>query len=359
MSSSPTTVGVVFGGCSGEHDVSIRSAQTVAKGLTLGANLERYRVVLVYIDRDGRWWGPDLAEKVLSSGCPPADSDLPQPLPAPGFRGLPAGTDAVAVWYPVLHGPNGEDGTIQGLFELMHQPYVGAGVLGSAVSMDKQAMKAALAGAGLAQVPYVCAQADELSDEARLEALLKRIESGLGYPCFIKPANLGSSVGISKARNGEELIQGLRLAAALDPRLVVEQGVQARELECAVLGGTTLRASVVGEVRFDADWYDYETKYTDGRSTTLIPAPLPDGIVESIRSQSIQACAAVGVTGMARVDFFYDDSRGRVWLNEINTLPGFTSQSMYPMLWEASGVTLEQLVQEMLESAGQCSNEYC
>ena len=353
MSSSPTTVGVVFGGCSGEHDVSIRSAQTVAKGLTLGANLERYRVVLVYIDRDGRWWGPDLAGKVLSSGCPPADSDLPQPLPDPGFRGLPAGTDAVAVWYPVLHGPNGEDGTIQGLFELMQQPYVGAGVLGSAVSMDKQAMKAALAGAGLAQVPYVCAQADELSDEARLEALLKRIESGLGYPCFIKPANLGSSVGISKARNGEELIQGLRLAAALDPRLVVEQGVQARELECAVLGGTTLRASVVGEVRFDADWYDYETKYTDGLSTTLIPAPLPDGIVESIRSQSIQACAAVGVTGMARVDFFYDDSRGRVWLNEINTLPGFTSQSMYPMLWEASGVTLEQLVHELLESAGQ------
>ena len=268
MSSSPTTVGVVFGGCSGEHDVSIRSAQTVVKGLNLGANRERYRVVLVYIDREGRWWGPDLAEKVLSSGCPPADSDLPQPLPAPGFRGLPAGTDAVAVWYPVLHGPNGEDGTIQGLFELMQQPYVGAGVLGSAVSMDKQAMKAALSGAGLNQVPYVCAQADELSDAARLEALLKRIEAGLGYPCFIKPANLGSSVGISKARNREELLKGLRLAAPLDPRLVVEQGVQARELECAVLGGTILRASVVGEVRFDADWYDYETKYTDGRSTS-------------------------------------------------------------------------------------------
>ena len=273
MSSSPTTVGVVFGGCSGEHDVSIRSAQTVAKGLTLGANRERYRVVLVYIDREGRWWGPDLAGKVLSSGCPPADSDLPQPLPAPGFRGLPAGTDVVAVWYPVLHGPNGEDGTIQGLFELMQQPYVGAGVLGSAVSMDKQAMKAALSGAGLNQVPYVCAQADELSDAARLEALLNRIEAGLGYPCFIKPANLGSSVGISKARTREELLQGLRLAATLDPRLVVEQGVQARELECAVLGGTILRASVVGEVRFDADWYDYETKYTAGRSTTLIPAP--------------------------------------------------------------------------------------
>ena len=353
MSSSPTTVGVVFGGCSGEHDVSIRSAQTVVKGLNLGANRELYRVVLVYIDREGRWWGPDLAGKVLSSGCPPADSDLPQPLPAPGFRGLPAGTDAVAIWYPVLHGPNGEDGTIQGLFELMQQPYVGAGVLGSAVSMDKQAMKAALAGAGLAQVPYVCAQADELSDAARLEALLNRIEAGLGYPCFIKPANLGSSVGISKARNREELLQGLRLAATLDPRLVVEQGVQARELECAVLGGTTLRASVVGEVRFDADWYDYETKYTAGRSTTLIPAPLPDQVSERIRSQALQACDAVGVNGMGRVDFFYDDATDQLWINEINTLPGFTAQSMFPMLWEASGVTLEQLVHQLIQTAGE------
>ena len=353
MSSSRTTVGVVFGGCSGEHDVSIRSAQTVVHGLNLGANRQRYQLVLIYIDRDGRWWGPDIAEQVLTNGYPPTGSDLPQPLPGPGFRGLPVGADSVAIWYPVLHGPNGEDGTIQGLFELMQQPYVGAGVLGSAVSMDKQAMKAALAGAGLAQVPYVCTQADELSVAARREALLNRIEAELGYPCFVKPANLGSSVGISKVRNRDELLQGLSLAASLDPRLVVEQGVQARELECAVLGGTTLRASVVGEVRFDADWYDYDTKYTEGRSTTLIPAPLPEAIVEAIRSQSIQACAAVGVTGMARVDFFYDDSSGKVWLNEINTLPGFTSQSMYPMLWEASGVTLEQLVNELLQSAGQ------
>ena len=353
MSSSPTTVGVVFGGCSGEHDVSIRSAQTVVHGLNLGTNRQRYQLVLIYIDRDGRWWGPDIAAKVLDSGSPPSSADLPQPLPGPGFRGLPAGADAVTIWYPVLHGPNGEDGTIQGLFEMMQQPYVGAGVLGSAVSMDKQAMKAALAGAGLAQVPYVCAQAEDLSVAGRRDELLQRIEADLGYPCFVKPANLGSSVGISKARNREELLQGLSLAASLDPRLLVEQGVQARELECAVLGGPTLRASVVGEVRFDADWYDYDTKYTEGRSTTLIPAPLPDDIVKTIRRQSIQACAAVGVTGMARVDFFYEESSGRVWLNEINTLPGFTSQSMYPMLWEASGVTLEQLVHELLESAGQ------
>ena len=338
-------VGLIFGGASGEHEVSIRSAATVAEGLASGANKERYRVQHVYIDRQGRWWGDATARQVLSSGQALADDGS-----RPGFSGFPDGCLEVEIWYPVLHGPNGEDGTIQGLFSLMQRPFVGSGVLGSAVGMDKLAMKAAFSAAGLPQGPYRPVLASELGSTGQL---LEELETQLGYPCFIKPANLGSSVGISKARNGEELIQGLRLAAALDPRLVVEQGVQARELECAVLGGTTLRASVVGEVRFDADWYDYETKYTDGRSTTLIPAPLPDGIVESIRSQSIQACAAVGVTGMARVDFFYDDSSGRVWLNEINTLPGFTSQSMYPMLWEASGVTLEQLVHELIESAGQ------
>ena len=353
MSSRPITIGLVFGGCSGEHDVSIRSAVTVLSGLCSGANRERYRVIPIYIDRDGRWWGAAIASTVLEQGKALEADDLPEPLPAPGFRGLPDGTDTVSIWYPVLHGPNGEDGTIQGLFELMRQPYVGAGVLGSAVSMDKQAMKAAFAGAGLKQVPYVCAQADQLQSTADRTSLIERIESGLGYPCFVKPANLGSSVGISKARNRDELSQGLDLAAELDARIVVEQGVQARELECAVLGGATLRASVVGEVRFDADWYDYETKYTAGRSTTLIPAPLSETIAERIKTLSIQACTAVGVSGMARVDFFYDDNTDQLWLNEINTLPGFTSQSMYPMLWAASGVTLEQLLHQLVESAGE------
>ena len=252
----------------------------------------------------------------------------------------------------MLHGPNGEDGTVQGLFRLMRQPFVGAGVLGSAVSMDKQAMKAAFAAAGLSQVPYVCVQASELKDDTTFNPLLKRIEQ-LGYPCFVKPANLGSSVGISKVRNRAELVEGLHKASLLDPRLVVEQGVTARELECAVLGRNDLRASVVGEVRFEADWYDYETKYTAGLSSILIPAPLPDGVADRIRQQALQACEAVGVLGMARVDFFYDEAAGTIWINEINTLPGFTSQSMYPMLWAASGLTLDQLVHELVETAGE------
>ena len=239
------------------------------------------------------------------------------------------------------------------MFQLTGKPFVGAGVLGSAVSMDKQAMKSAFASAGLSQVPYVALHASELEDAKSRSALLDRIERELNYPCFVKPANLGSSVGISKVRSRQELEAGLEQAAALDPRLVVEQGVNAREVECAVLGRQTLEASVIGEVRFDADWYDYETKYTAGRSTTLIPAPLSDPVRDRIREQALQACAAVGVNGMGRVDFFYDDANDQLWINEINTLPGFTAQSMFPMLWAASGVTLEQLVHKLIQTAGE------
>ena len=350
MESRHTTIGLVFGGYSGEHEVSIRSATTVIHGLRSGENSQRYRVIPFYIDQEGRWWGEAFANRVLASQKP---IEPPHSIETKGLRELPEGSETVQVWYPVLHGPNGEDGTVQGLFQLMRQPFVGAGVLGSAVSMDKLAMKAAFAGAGLSQVPYVGLHASELNDSARREGVLDRIEADLQYPCFVKPANLGSSVGISKVRNRDELETGLDHAAQLDPRLVVEQGVDARELECAVLGRDQLRSSVVGEVRFDADWYDYTTKYTAGLSTTVIPAELPEGVAERVQQQALEACAALGVVGMARVDFFYDNTSHQLWINEINTLPGFTSQSMYPMLWEASGVTLDQLVHKLVQSAGE------
>ena len=350
MESRPTTIGLVFGGYSGEHEVSIRSATTVIHGLRSGENSQRYRVIPFYIDQEGRWWGEAFANRVLASQKP---IEPPHSIETKGLRELPEGSETVQVWYPVLHGPNGEDGTVQGLFQLMRQPFVGAGVLGSAVSMDKLAMKAAFAGAGLSQVPYVGLHASELNDSARREGVLDRIEADLQYPCFVKPANLGSSVGISKVRNRDELETGLDHAAQLDPRLVVEQGVDARELECAVLGRDQLRSSVVGEVRFDADWYNYTTKYTAGLSTTVIPAELPEGVAERVQQQALEACAALGVVGMARVDFFYDNTSHQLWINEINTLPGFTSQSMYPMLWEASGVTLDQLVHKLVQSAGE------
>ncbi|MCP9807912.1 D-alanine--D-alanine ligase [Cyanobium sp. HWJ4-Hawea] len=351
MSSTPTRVGLIFGGASGEHAVSIRSAATVAGALRSGSNANRYSLHCFYIDQQGRWWGPQQADAVLAAASPATPESLPPEPQKPGFSGFPPGAQEIEIWFPVLHGPNGEDGTIQGLFSLMQVPFVGSGVLGSAVGMDKQAMKAAFAAAGLPQVPYACASSRELA--ANPNQLVEKLESQLGYPCFVKPANLGSSVGISKATNPETLRAGLAAAARLDPRLVIEKGVVARELECGVRGGglQPLEASVLGEICFDADWYDYETKYSEGKSHTVIPAQVPAAIAERARSMAIQACEAVGAMGLSRVDFFYSEATGELWLNEINTLPGFTSQSMYPMLWAASGIPLENLVHELLEGA--------
>jgi D-alanine-D-alanine ligase len=359
MASVPTRVGLVFGGASGEHAVSILSARTVLRGLRSGANAERYRVSCFYIDQRGGWWPEAVAAAVLDRGLPAEPGDLPGPPGRGGFQGFPEGALEMEVWFPVLHGPNGEDGTIQGLFTLMGVPFVGSGVLGSALGMDKQAMKAAFAAAGLPQVPYACVDAAELeaAGSGAPEALLDRLEQRLGYPCFVKPANMGSSVGISKATDRAGLRAGLELAAGLDRRLVVEQGVQARELECAVLQrtdgeGDGLRASVLGEIRFDADWYDYETKYSEGLSHTVIPAAVSEAVSERARAMALAACRAVAAGGLARVDFFYDEDDDALWLNEINTLPGFTSQSMYPMLWEASGLPLPDLVHQLVQGAG-------
>jgi D-alanine-D-alanine ligase len=368
MSPAPTRVGLIFGGASGEHAVSVRSAATIAGALRGGDNRQRYSLHCFYIDRQGRWHGSELAEAVLAQGLPAFSEQLAaveqltaeeQLAAAPsrrGFSGFPSGALDVEVWLPVLHGPNGEDGTIQGLFSLMQVPYVGSGVLGSAVGMDKLAMKAAFAAADLPQVAHMAVDASELSGEwGPTEPLLGRIESQLGYPCFVKPANLGSSVGISKASNRAELLRGLTAAALLDPRLVVERGVNARELECAVRGGghQPLLTSVLGEIRFDADWYDYDTKYSEGKSHVLIPAPVSEAVAERARALAIQACRAVGAMGLARVDFFYAEATGDLWVNEINTFPGFTSQSMYPMLWAASGLPLDALVRELIEGARQ------
>ena len=359
-------VGVVFGGASGEHEVSILSARTVVSGLRQGKNADRYRLSCFYVDRRGTWWPPEVADVVLNEGIPMA-TDAAWGTPPPltdqsppsrgGFRGLPEGALQVEVWFPVMHGPNGEDGTVQGLFTLMRVPFVGSSVLGSAVGMDKQAMKAAFAAAGLPQVPYECVEVNEdLDHEAlsRTKTLLKRLEQVLGYPCFVKPANMGSSVGISKATNRSSLLEGLRAAAAFDSRLVVEKGVVARELECAVLGVKPQRASLVGEIRFESDWYDYQTKYSGGLSQTMIPAMVPEVVSERARVMALDAARAVGASGLSRVDFFYSEAEGdQLWLNEINTMPGFTSQSMYPMLWEASGLPLPDLVHVLIQGAAE------
>ncbi|MCG9890517.1 MAG: D-alanine--D-alanine ligase [Thermosynechococcaceae cyanobacterium MS004] len=339
-------VGLLFGGCSGEHEVSIVSAGAIARGLGEASNAAKYDVVPFYIQKNGGWQSGQAAEAVLNSGAPPTTED---PINRWQF---PAETSTIDVWFPVLHGPNGEDGTIQGLLQLMQVPYVGSGVLASSAGMDKIAMKTLFAAAGLPQVKYAAVTRAEIwSDPCVYTKLCDRLEADLGYPCFVKPANLGSSVGISKVRTRAELEVALDNAASYDRRIIVEAGVVAREVECAVLGNDQPQASVIGEITFDSDFYDYETKYTAGLAGLFIPAQLPADIQQTIQERAIQAFQAVDGAGLSRVDFFYVEQTGEVLINEINTLPGFTATSMYPELWAASGIPFPDLVDRLIQLA--------
>lgn len=336
-------VGLLFGGCSGEHKVSLVSAKAIASAFTEGGNIEKYEVIPVYIDKIGSWHSGETAQQALTTG---------QPLDTAENRNLwqfPPQLSEIDVWFPVLHGPNGEDGTVQGLLTLMQVPYVGSGVLGSAVGMDKITMKTAFTQAGLPQVKYMAVTRSQVwSSPCIFPKLCDEIEETLEYPCFVKPANLGSSVGIAKVRNRQELETALDNAASYDRRIIVEEGVTAREVECAVLGNDYPKASVVGEITFDSDFYDYETKYTEGLAQLNIPAQLPEEVTTQIREMAIKAFQAVDASGLARVDFFYVEATGEIFLNEINTLPGFTSTSMYPRLWDATGVSFPELVDRLI-----------
>ncbi len=357
-------VGLLFGGCSGEHEVSIASAKAIASALEQGDNKTKYEILPIYIDKSGTWRSNNLAQQVLNSGEPlllkeeetTTTKENESQLTTTGFSSLSGGGQnnygEIDVWFPILHGPNGEDGTVQGLLSLMNVPFVGSGVLGSALGMDKIAMKMAFTQAGLPQVDYVAVNRSQVySSPCVFPKLCDDIEMKLDYPCFVKPANLGSSVGIAKVRSRRELEEALDNAASYDRRIVVEAGVKAREVECAVLGNDNLKASVVGEITFDSDFYDYETKYTAGAAQLHIPAEIPQTISDRIKSMAIEAFIAVDAAGLARVDFFYLEDTGEVLINEINTLPGFTSTSMYPLLWEHSGVDFPTLVDRLINLA--------
>ncbi|MCY7275622.1 MAG: D-alanine--D-alanine ligase, partial [Phormidesmis sp. CAN_BIN44] len=308
---------------------------------------DKYEVLPFYIQKDGYWQAGNLAQQVLESGTAIAPSDPPQTR-----WQFPSQAAEIDVWFPVLHGPNGEDGTVQGLLKLMQVPFVGSGVLASAVGMDKLAMKTAYAQAGLPQVKYLAVTRSQVySNPCIFPKLGDHIESELGYPCFVKPANLGSSVGISKVRNRAQLEAALDNAASYDRRIIVEAGVIAREVECAVLGNDNPKASVVGEITFESDFYDYETKYTAGQAGLEIPAQLPDAIAAQIQEMAIRAFVAIDGAGIGRVDFFYVESTGEIFINEINTFPGFTATSMYPQLWAASGIPFPNLVDQLIKLA--------
>lgn len=343
-------VGLLFGGRSGEHEVSIISARAIAGALSEGTNSEKYEMLPFYIQKDGLWQGPEVAQQVLTTGESIASPDTIEQRSL--LWQFPAAAAEVDVWFPIIHGPNGEDGTLQGLLTLMQVPYVGSGVTGSAIGMDKLAMKDAFAQAGLSQVKYVSVTRSQVwSNACVFPKLCDDIEAALDYPCFVKPANLGSSVGVSKVRSRDELEAALDKAASFDRRVIVEEGVVAREVECAVLGNDQPKASVIGEISFDSDFYDYETKYTDGKAQLQIPAPLSKEVVTQIQELAIKAFLAIDCAGLARMDFFYVEATGEVLINEVNTLPGFTALSMYPQLWAATGIAFPELVDRLIQLA--------
>jgi D-alanine-D-alanine ligase len=346
-------VGLLYGGRSSEHEVSVLSANSVIAAI----DKDKYEVYPIGISKDGRWFpgqspqplvaSEDLQVRRLADGSG-AGSVTTLALENREGRMLSSLRETLDVIFPVMHGPFGEDGTIQGLLEVMDIPYVGGGVLASAVGMDKAMMKAVFQQKGLPVGAYLVYLRKELAHFARVA---DEIERELGYPCFVKPANLGSSVGISKAHDRSSLQKALLLAAEFDRKTVVEQLLAGREIECAVLGNDEPQASAPGEIIPCTEFYDYEAKYVLSDSKLIIPAELAPELVQRIQDLAVRAFKAVDCSGLARVDFFVDPAANRIYVNEINTLPGFTRISMYPKLWEATGIGYVELIDRLIQLA--------
>jgi D-alanine-D-alanine ligase len=349
-------VGVLFGGRSGEHEISLVSATSVMNAL----DKTKYDIVPIGITKEGRWLTGGEPMQLLQARAEEIEVSKPDGLPdtsrdlvtsrmelVPGTER--AGIPYVDVIFPVLHGPYGEDGTVQGLLELAGIPYVGAGVLGSALAMDKAAAKHIFRARGLPCTDYVLVMRWEW--ERNPDNVLERVESRIGYPCFVKPVNLGSSVGVSKVHEAAGLPAALDLAAQYDRRLLVERAINAREIECSVLGNDHPIASVLGEIVPKREFYDYIAKYRDDSTDLIIPADLPEEKTAEIQDLAVQAFLALDCAGMARADFFLCRDTEQAYLNELNTIPGFTSVSMYPKLWEASGLPYAKLLDRLIELA--------
>jgi D-alanine-D-alanine ligase len=349
---SKLRVGIVFGGRSTEHEVSVASATAVFQAL----DPSRYAPVLIGIAHDGTWHVSEADARLLPAaviGNTKARSSFA------GLReglellrradGQPALAQPLDVVFPIVHGRGGEDGSLQGMLELARVPYVGCGVLATALCMDKAQTKAVLRDAGVPVVPS--REISRYDAQLSTSAFEDTVEESFAYPLFVKPTNTGSSVGVSKVRTRSHLHHAIKEAARFDHDVLVEPGVEAREIECAVLGGHSPQASQLGEVRYQAEFYDYEAKYASDQTELLIPADVSAVQAEQMRAYSLAAFKALKCWGMARVDFFLEKRSGRILLNELNTLPGFTDASMYPKLWEASGIALPELVDRLIELA--------
>jgi D-alanine-D-alanine ligase len=358
MADKKLRIGLVYGGRSGEHEVSLASAKAVIENL----DRNKYEVVPIGITKNGTWL---LVTEPVGLITTEQNADQEDSTRAPTViltadptvrRLLPLRADTplqndgkLDVIFPVLHGTYGEDGTLQGLLEMANVPYVGCNVLGSALGMDKEKMKMVFSSVGLPVGKYLVYRRKQWERDP--ETILNTIEEQLGYPNFVKPVNLGSSVGINKAHDRGELEHALNSAAEYDRKIIIERGIDCRELECGVLGNDEPIASVVGEIIPSNEFYDYNAKYIDNKSQIVIPADLPQTIVEEVRHQAVQAFLALDLSGLARIDFFLEKGTGKVYINEVNTLPGFTQISMYPQLWSVSGVTYSDLLNRLIELA--------
>ena len=347
-------VGVLFGGRSGEHEVSLASAASVIRGL----DPDQYEAVPIGITKDGHWLVGEGAVKMLPEVLKGGrrvmlTADPTEAALVPLDRG--AGAQRLDVIFPVMHGTFGEDGTIQGMLELAGLPYVGAGVLGSAIGMDKDVSKRLCKEAGIPVVPWVTIH--RWTWEKEPEAVRAQIEGKFEYPVFVKPATLGSSVGMSKVHSAEELAPALNLACEYGLKILVEKAVTGREIEVSVLGNHEPQSSVPGEIVPHREFYDYTAKYLEDGTQLIIPAALKPSQVAKIQSLAIKAFRTLELSGMARVDFFLEKKGGKLYLNEANTIPGFTSISMYPKLWEASGISFRELIDKLIELAFEMHNE--
>ena len=349
-------VGIIFGGRSGEHEVSFCSASSIIKAI----DKDKYTVVPIGITKEGRWISPQDSELALQSGKIKGKSTVIL-LNDPSGRALvridnnqrldkSSTLEKLDVIFPVLHGPYGEDGTVQGLLELADIPYVGAGVAASAISMDKDLMKTIFQQKGLPILKWLTIKRKEWQKDK--EKILSIIQNDFEYPLFVKPTNLGSSVGITKVHKKEELEEAIDLASSYDRKILIEEGLkEAREIECGVLGNDEPQVSVAGEVKPAGEFYDYDSKYIDKGTQLIVPADLPDGVSRKVQEIALNAFKAVDAAGMARVDFFVSKKENKIFLSEINTIPGFTSSSMYPRLWEASGISYPELIDRLIQLA--------
>ena len=349
---SKTSIAVIFGGQSSEHDISCISVQTIAKAI----KQDTYDITYIGITKEGHWLLADSLKSIEDGSWRNSKVSAVISPDASRKEIIISGADGVTtkkidVIFPVLHGMYGEDGTIQGLFEMAKIPYVGCGVLASAAGMDKVYTKIIVDDLNIRQAEYVLVRAAD-TDDAQMDLQVKRVEDALDYTVFIKPSKAGSSQGVSKAHNREELIAGLKLAAQHDTKILVERNIVGREIECAVLGSAEkVEASGVGEILAAAEFYDFDAKYTSAESQTVISPELPEGKAEEIRNAAKRIFTAVDGYGLSRVDFFLEKDTNEVVFNEINTLPGFTSISMYPMLWKAEGIDIEALVEKLIQLA--------